>query len=267
MDRQQGFADVNGTRLYYEIAGAGAPLALIHGFTLDTRMWDDLFAPFAARHRVVRYDARGFGRSAPFDDAPYAHTDDLAALLTHLGIPHAAILGLSMGGNIAVDFALAHPAMTDALIPVDAVIGGHSWSEEWNAAAGPVWQTARGTSIDAGKQMWLDMPLFTPAREQPAVGARLAAMVADYSGRHWLGGDPHQNTDPHAIYRLGEITAPTLVVVGERDMPDFLVVADTLARRIPGARKVVLPGVGHMANMEAPERFNAAVLAFLADIR
>lgn len=263
---ERGFSEVNGTRLYYEVAGSGAPVVLIHGFTLDTRMWDDQFGPFAERHRVVRYDARGFGKSAPFGDVPYTHADDLAALLAHLDIPRAAIIGLSMGGRIAVNFALAHPAMTSALIPVDATLVGHRWSGEWGTAVGPVGRAARSTGIDAAKQLWLDVTLFTPAREQPAVGASLAAMVAGYSGRHWLGGDPEQNTEPADIDRLGDITAPTLVVVGERDMPDFHVIADTLAQRISGARKAVLPGVGHMANMEAPERFNAEVLRFLANL-
>ncbi len=266
MRSKQGFADVNGTRLAYEIAGDGPPVVLIHGFSLDSRMWDDQFAALAARHRVVRYDARGFGTSAPFGDTPYTHADDLAALLDHLGISRAAIIGLSMGGGIAVDFALAYPAMTSALIPVDATIDGHDWSAAWGTKIGPVWRTARNTGIDAAKQLWLDVALFTPAGEQPAVGVSLAAMVSDYSGQHWLGGDPQQSADPAAIDRLGAIAAPTLVVVGERDVADFLVVAETLAGRIPGARKVVLPGVGHMSNMEAPERFNAVVLDFLANV-
>jgi len=96
VDSEQGFGEVNGARLYDEVAGSGPPLALIHGFTLDTRMWDDQFATFAERHRVVRYDARGFGRSTPIGKAEYAHVDDLAALLRHLNMPRAAILGLSM---------------------------------------------------------------------------------------------------------------------------------------------------------------------------
>jgi pimeloyl-ACP methyl ester carboxylesterase len=186
MDVQQGFAEVNGTRLYYEVAGAGEPIVLIHGFTIDARMWDDQFAPFAAHHRVVRYDMRGFGRSAPMDNAPYAHTDDLAALLTHLTVTRAAIVGLSMGGGVAVDFALAYPAMTGALIPVDAALGGHRWSEAWNRQVGPIGKAARADGIDAAKMRWLGLPLFAPACEQPAVGARLAAMVADYSGAHWV---------------------------------------------------------------------------------
>lgn len=264
MKAQTGYAEINGTHLYYEVAGSGAPLALIHGFSLDARMWDSQFTAFSERYRVVRYDTRGFGRSAPFGAAEYAHADDLAALLGHLDMTRAAILGLSLGGGIAVDFALAYPDMTAALIAVDAMIGGHSWSATWDAHVGPVWKTARSTGIDAAKALWLALPLFAPAQEQPAVGTRLAAMVGDYSGAHWLGGDPQRGSDPPARERLGEISAPTLVILGERDVPDFQVMAETVAERVPGARKVILPGVGHMANMEAPERFNAEVLDFLA---
>lgn len=264
MDVQQGFTEVNGTRLYDEIAGSGMPLVLIHGFSVDTRMWDDQFIPLAERYRVVRYDLRGFGKSALPGDRPYAHADDLAALLAHLGIPRAAIVGLSMGGEVAIDFALAYPEMTRALVAVDAVVGGHRWSDAWSAQAGLVRHTARSAGIDAAKARWLDMPIFTPAREQPAVGARLARMVADYSGWHWVNRDPHRKSEPSAVDRLGEITAPTLVILGERDMPDFHAIADTIAERIPGARRVIIPGAGHMANMEAPERFNEAVLGFLA---
>jgi 3-oxoadipate enol-lactonase len=266
MNGRHGSAEVNGTRLTYETAGSGTPLVLIHGFTLDMRMWDDQFASFAERYRVVRYDARGFGTSAVPAVAPYTHADDLAALLDPLTIPSAAIIGLSMGGGIAIDFALAYPAMTRALIPVDPVVGGHRWSDAWSTETGPIWQTARGQGIDAAKAQWLNVPLFAPAREQPAVGARLAMMVTDYSGWHWVNRDPHRKNTPPAIERLGEITAPTFVVLGERDVPDFHVIADTIADRVADAEKIILPGVGHMANIEAPETFNTEVLDFLASI-
>lgn len=260
-----GFANVNGTRLYYETAGSGTPLILIHGFTLDARMWDDQFTRFAAHQHVIRYDLRGFGRSAPVGDMPYTHADDLAALLDHLNISRVAICGLSLGGEIAIDFTLASPDRVLALIAVDAVVGGHRWSEEWRARSGHVWKTARTEGVIAAKAVWLDMPIFTPAREQPAVATQLNQMVADYSGWHWTNRDPHRRSDPPAIERLRTIGAPTLVIVGERDTPDFRMIADHIAREVPGARKIVLSSVGHMANMEAPDQFNADVQDFLAD--
>jgi 3-oxoadipate enol-lactonase len=126
MDEQRGVAEVNGTRLYYEGAGSGHPLVLIHGFGLDTRMWDDQFDVFARHYRVVPYGMRGYGDSAPPADESYSHTDDLKALLEHLSIDRAHVLGQSRGGAVAIDFALAHPGATSALVLVDPVLAGHS---------------------------------------------------------------------------------------------------------------------------------------------
>jgi pimeloyl-ACP methyl ester carboxylesterase len=124
MQIQTGFAELNGTRLYYEVAGSGAALAFVHGFSLDTRMWDDQFEAFAERYRVVRYDARGFGKSALPGSEKYMHAADLKALLEQLGIDRASVVGLSMGGGIAIDFALTYPEATRALVLVDSTLGG-----------------------------------------------------------------------------------------------------------------------------------------------
>jgi pimeloyl-ACP methyl ester carboxylesterase len=246
------------------MAGSGHPLVLIHGFTLDTRMWDDQFEVFAERYQVLRYDLRGFGKSAVPTDAPYTHPDDLHALMTHLGIEHAYIVGLSLGGAVAVDFAVTYPEATDILIPVDAaLIGGYEWVEGRPSSA--VSAQAQQAGLQAAKTFWLQHPLFARAREQPAVAARLAAMVEDYSGWHLINEDPGRLLEPPAIQRLATITAPTLVIVGEQDVLDFHRVADIMVERIAGAKKVVMLGVGHMANMEDPERFNEIVLGFLLE--
>jgi 3-oxoadipate enol-lactonase len=267
MHTHTGFADVNGTRLYYEMAGSGHLLVLIHGFTLDTRMWDDQFEVFAERYQVLRYDLRGFGKSAVPTDTPYTHPDDLHALMTHLGIEHAYIVGLSLGGAVAVDFAVTYPEATDALIPVDAALfGGYEWTVDAHWDRLFVLAKAPEAGLQAAKTFWLQHPLFAPAREQPAVAARLAAMVEDYSGWHLVNEDPGHVLEPPAVQRLDTITVPTLAIVGERDVLDFHRVADIMVERIPGAKKIMMPGVGHMANMEDPERFNEIVLGFLAKI-
>ena len=121
------------TRLYYEVAGSGHPLVFIHGFTLDTRMWDDQFETFAREYQVVRYDRRGFGKSSLPVDEDYAHADDLAALLEHLGIDRAYVLGLSGGGASAIDFALTYPEAIDGLITVDTVLRGYQWTPRYGA--------------------------------------------------------------------------------------------------------------------------------------
>ncbi len=259
------FADVNGTRLYYEVAGSGHPLVLIHGFTLDTRMWDDQFEAFAESYEVIRYDMRGFGKSDVPSGETYAPADDLRALLEGLGMERAHVVGLSMGGGLAIDFALAYPEATDALIAVDSILGGYQW-REFGVTLASVFSAARESCVEAAKEVWLNSPLFAPAMEKRDVAARLRQMVSGYSGWHFVNENPVRPIDPAAIQRLGEILAPTLVVIGERDLPDFHTIADTLERSIPGARKAVLPGVGHMSNMEDPERFSETVLNFLAGL-
>src|SRR4051794_14763103 len=133
-----GFADVNGTRLFYAITGAGPPLTLIHGFSLDARMWDDQLAALAQRYRVLRYDARGFGRSAVPGSERYSHAEDLRALLEYLEIEHTALIGFSMGGGIAISVALAYPALVDALIVASSLLPGRRLSAELGAAFGAI---------------------------------------------------------------------------------------------------------------------------------
>lgn len=264
MQKQDGFADVNGTRLYYETTGSGHPLVLIHGFTLDTRMWDDQFDVFAEQYQVMRYDLRGFGKSALPTTAPYTHHDDLRALMEHLGITHAHIMGLSLGGAVAVDFAVSYPEATASLIPVDAaLIGGYEWIEGRPSAG--IREQAHHAGLEAAKTFWLNHPLFAPAQEKPTVAARLVQIVETYSGWHMVNDDPVRVPEPPAIERLGTLRMPTLIIVGERDLFDFRCVADIMEERIARAKKVVMPGVGHMSNMENPEQFNEVVLEFLAD--
>lgn len=260
MHIQSGIAEVNGTRLYYEVAGDGHPLVLIHGFSLDTRMWDDQFEVFARDYKVVRYDIRGYGKSAVPGKDGYYHADDLKALLVHLGIDRAHILGLSLGGAIALEFALAYPGMTHTLILVDSVLWGHNWSEESSKRDGALWAVG---NVEGARSLWLAHPLFAPAMQNSSVAPRLTQIVTDYSGWSWVNNDPGLLPDPVAAHRLSEIGAPTLIIMGEHDLPDYHAIADTLQEQIPNARTVILPAVGHMSNMEDPEGFNQAVLSFL----
>lgn len=256
------FVAVPDGRLYYEVTGTGPPVILLHGFSVDTRMWDAQVAPLAQAHTVIRYDRRGFGR-ASLPVAPYSHVADLQILLDQLQVTSAALIGLSRGGSVALDFTLAYPARVEKLVLVDSVLGGYRWSDELRALDQAVWETARTQGIAAGKAAWLAHPLFAPAFEQPAVGEHLRTMVNDYAGWHFVNRDLEQRPQPPAAQRLHDIHCPTLIVVGERDLPDFQRIADQLHAGIVGAQKVTLPGVGHMANMEAPTRFTEVVCTFL----
>ena len=262
MRHDGGFADVSGTRLFYESVGDGPALALLHGFSLDTRMWDEQVAALAPRRRVLRYDMRGFGRSAP-PSAPYSHAEDLRALLDHLGVESAAVAGLSMGGNVALEFALSYPARTSALILIDSMVGGIRWSPEVHAPMKAAWRAGREQGIEAARELWLAHPFFATALRRPAVAQRLRQMVGDYSGWHFVNRDPEQSLEPPVAEHLEQIAAPTLVIVGEEDVSDFRAMAELLARRIPRARLTTIPGAGHLAPLEAPAAVNEAIAGFL----
>lgn len=266
MNIERGFADVNGIRLYYEIAGSGEAVVLVHGFTLDTRMWDDQFTPLAQRFRVIRYDMRGFGKSAVPTDQAYSHVDDLKALLDRLDVHQAHLVGLSKGGAVALDFALTYPQHARSLVLIDTVLGGFHWSAEASARDGLVWQRAHEAGIPAARESWLTHPLFAPVQRQPAVAARLTQIINEYSGWHFVHHNPEQGVEPPAAQRLGELDMPVLAIIGEYDIPDFLQVTELVCQQLPQARKFIVPGVGHMANMEAPEAVTEAIWAFLTNL-
>jgi len=244
--------DRPGARLVYEVTGDGPAVVLIHGFGLDLRMWDPQLADLAARFRVVCYDCRGFGASGPLDPAvPYTHASDLVALLDHLDIGEAVLAGLSFGGRVALQTALAAPDRVRGLALLGSVLDGVPWDPESARGLEEVARRVQAGGVLAGREAWLAHPLFAAARSRPDLAAALAAMVAGYPGQHWLGQDPHRQTRP-PVEVLEGVTVPTLVAVGERDVPGFREMSAVLARRIPGAAYHVVAGAGHMINMEQP---------------
>jgi pimeloyl-ACP methyl ester carboxylesterase len=265
-----GFVRVAEPVIYYEVAGpkgsdetsgAGAPVVLIHGGQMDRRMWDPQFESWSRKFRVVRYDVRGYGRS-PTPTLPYSDVDDLLAVLDALAIPKAHLVGLSLGGRIAIDFTLAHPDRVASLVAVAAGMSGFdfsagNWPQQMRAAQ------ERGG--EAAAELWLEDPYMVPAMEHADLAPRIRELVLD-NARVWLQNPllPRRLTPP-AAKRLAEIRVPTLVVVGDRDVPDMQKVADQLAAEVKGARKVVVPGAGHIVSLEKPQEFDRAVLGFLAE--
>jgi 3-oxoadipate enol-lactonase len=250
--------------LYYEVTGAGEPVVLIHGFSLDRRMWEPQLARLAERHRVVRYDLRGHGESAAIA-GPYAGTDDLRELLDHLGLRSATLVGLSAGAQIALDFALSHPDRADRLVLAGPGVSGYVPRGSWDWMAG-VMEAVRAGDAARAAARWAETPLMAiPGR--PAADSLMRRMVT-HNARIWsYASNPERVLDPPAIGRLGEIRVPTLIVVGADDLPDILRVAELLRDGIAGSTRVVVPGAGHLVNLADPSTFNDAVAAFLGSPR
>lgn len=248
--------------LYFEEQGTGPALLLLHGHTLDRRMWEEHLPALSSRYRVITPDLPGHGKSGgPPDGEPWC--DALANLFSHLDVERAAVCGLSMGGAVAVSFALNHPARCAALIPVDSALYGHPLNS-WTGPK-PYVKQARSEGLRPALEAWLADPVFAPIRALPAA-ERLKAMIREYPGNDWLtipAYPPYPPGPAPESERLGQIKAPTLVLVGEHDLEDFQTIADRLAGSIPGARKRVIRGAGHLVPFEQPDLFRETLLTFL----
>ena len=271
----RGFAEVNGAKLYYEVTGAGHPLTLLHEGIADIRMYDDQFNAFAQRYRVVRFDIRGFGQSdLPPGDKPVALHEDLYALLAFLGIKKTYVLGMSMGGAIALDFTLAHPDMVDGLILVAPGVSGcdmASFEAEYQAIGEEIEEAVKRGDYERASELetriWVDGPERTPHQVDPGVRQRVYEMnLHNFRNMGAAEFPPSQELDPPAIARLGEVAVPTCLIIGDKDVREMLSIIDKLEQGIPGARKVVMRDVAHALNMEQPEEFNRIVLDFLGSL-
>ncbi|MBF6591039.1 MAG: alpha/beta hydrolase [Ktedonobacterales bacterium] len=261
------YAEVNGARLFYEVAGEGEPLVLLHAGVANLHMWDEQFPVFAQRYRVARYDLRGYGQSRAPAEQPYAPHEDLRALLDALDMPRAALVGCSIGGQTILDFALAYPDRAAALIPVGPGLSGYEPHSEEGKRFGAALEAAytRGdldTALDLATQMWIDGPSRSEDQVDPTMRAKARAMLAEALSLPDIG--PPQPLDPPALGRLGAIRAPTLIIVGEQDNPDIQEICHLLAEGIPGARLASIADAAHLPNMDHPDQFNQLVLDFLA---
>jgi len=263
---QTGFADVNNTRLYYEVAGTGHPLVLIHGGLVNRRLWDDQFAVFAQHYKVIRFDIRSFGDSAPItaETPPYSLEEDLYSLLKFLGIEKTYVLGLSMGGAMAIDFTLMYPEMVDALIPAAMGLSGFEGEEPWTEVDEALKRGDVAQAVELNLRMWTDGPLRTADQVDPDVREKVRVMTTrNFEHPEEENATQPRTLEPPAISRLSEIHVPTLIIIGDQDVLDILKIADILEKGIPGARIEVIHGTAHHLNMEKPQEFNRIVLDFL----
>ena len=245
------------TDLWYDESGSGPPLVLLHQGVVDSRIWEPVVPILAERHRVIRYDQRGFGRS-PMPEGPYSVADDLVSVLDATAVDRAALVGASRGGGIALTAAVEQPDRVAALVLLGSGLPGHrlevDWTPEqiarWEAAdAADDWETMAELDMEAWAPMGADDELRTMLVEN-AVGSN----------------SEHSTTDEPVADRVAAITAPTLVITGGRDVPAINEIGGVLARTIPEARHAVIEEADHMIPWRAAEELSHLVLDFLAQI-
>jgi 3-oxoadipate enol-lactonase len=247
------------TDLHYEVTGSGPAVCLVHSGVTDSRMWDRQVALLSPDYTVLRFDLRGFGDSPP-PEGPVSFVDDLHDLLDELRIDQTVLVGNSLGGRIALEYAVEHAERITKLVLVAAGLRDHDWSKEMRAfGAAEDDALARG-DVDAAVELNLETWAQPHVRELVRPMQRRAFEV------QLEGSDEGERPQgPPASSRLGELRTRTLVLVGDRDKQDFRALADRFAREIPRARLEVIKGAGHLPSLEQPEEFDRLLLEFLQD--
>ena len=245
--------DRDGVTLYYETHGSGPALLLTHGYSATSQMWRSQIDALSRDHTLILWDMRGHGQSdSPEDDAQYseAHTtQDMAALLDHLGFSTGVIGGLSLGGYMSLAFYADYRERVDGLLIIDT---------------GPGFK--KDSARDAWNQTAIDRAVAIERDGAAALEGRSAEQATsehkNVAGLAWAARGLLTQHTPRVIESLPGIEVPSIVVVGADDEP-FRVATDYMAAKIPGAQKVVIPDAGHAANMDQPEVFNEAITGFL----
>lgn len=263
-----GLAAINNALIYYELAGDGYPFVMIHAGVADNRQWNNEFAYFANRFRVLRYDMRGYGKSEPVE-GEFSNLQDLSALLDYLHLDQSIILmGCSMGGGLAMDYALTYPSKVKALIMVDSGPSGL----ELDIPSPTKFEEAE-KAYDTGDldlvaeietQIWFDGMGRTPTQVNQEM-RKLAYEMNHIALSHEATqlGKRLPNTQVLAVERLNELNIPVLVIVGAQDIPYMLAAADYMVEKTSSARKIIIEDAAHLPNMDHPDEFQRIVSTFL----
>ena len=258
--------EVPGGRIAYDVAGPaeGYPIVLIHEAIADRRMWDREFARLSQKHRVVRYDLRGYGGSLPAD-SDFSSVEDLAALVHHLKLQRPLLVGASMGGRIALDFEVAHPGVAGGLLLVSPGFSGMDYPmfPEGVFAADDKASKAAYDAFSSGK---LEEALehLRGLWGAALTGANLEffrTMVRENAPEVFLerSGQHERRSEPKASERFSTFRVPLVVLVGDRDNPAMPHVGRYLTTHVPNAQLRIVPGADHLLNLTAPQAFDAAV--------
>lgn len=254
------FVEVEGSKLYYEECGtATQTVVLIHDGVVDSEVWNDVWPEFCQNFHTIRYDRRGFGRS-PASDSWYFETEDLEILLHHLRVKQAVLVGSSHGGELSIDFTLAHPEMVQQLVLIGAVVSGMPYSQHFLDRGKEVFQLLDKGRVQDSIALWSkDKYLTAPGSE--AARKRLFNLLSA-NPQDLTHADHFLPTKP-ALYRLHEIRVPTLLLDGDSDIPDVHAHAGAIEAGVPNARRVIVEGVGHLMYLEKPAIVSRLVISFI----
>ena len=259
-----GYITVDGGKLFYEIAGEGEFIVLLHDGTIHRGIWNAQFPVLAKNYRVVRYDRRGYGKSSN-PQAPFSNIEDLNQLFSQLQIDKVIIFGMSAGGGLAIDFTLKYPEKVTGLILVGAVVSGYGYSTHMLTRGGRINSFAE---LFADPQKVIKYIGWEDPYEIYPENVKAKEKCFKLLEANPINVDPNKYTllkppDKPAANFLSEIKVPALVLVGEYDIPDVHAHSGVIEFGIPNAKREIISNSGHLIPLEQSEAFNASVSKFL----
>lgn len=263
-----GFVSSGNAQIYYETSGMGTPFVMIHAGVADHRQWNNEFDFFANNYQVLRYDMRGYGKSEPVE-SEFNPMNDLISVLNALDLQEPIILmGCSMGGGLAMDFALKYPTKVEALIMVGSGPSGLELDVPAPAKFADAEKAFEAGDLDLvaeiETQIWFDGTNRSPEQVDQTM-RKLAYEMDRLALAHEAKGLGKRlpNSESPAFDRLGELRIPVLIIVGVHDTPYILAAADYMIEKLPSAQIVRIEDAAHLPNMDHPDEFQKAVKGFL----
>jgi len=256
-----GYVKVDDGKLFYEVAGKGETIVLLHDGMVNLRIWDEQFPVLAKNYKVIRYDRRGYGKSSD-PQTKYSHIDDLNQVFIQLKIDKAIVFGMSSGGGLAINFALTYPEKVKGLVLVGAVVSGFGYTSHMTTRGGHLNPAEFSDPVKLRKYFIMDDP-YEIYSENLKAKEKVMTLLP------YLGRDNKVPTKPAAkvaIRSLSEIKAPALILVGEYDIPDVHAHAGAINAGIENSKREIISKSGHLIPIEQPELFMEAVTSFLAKI-
>jgi pimeloyl-ACP methyl ester carboxylesterase len=257
-----GYLEVPDGKLYYEVAGEGDWIVLVHDGNLHSVTWDEQFPVFSKNYKVVRYDRRGYGKST-YPEKPYSNIEDLAEVFRQLNIDKATLMGMSAGGGLVLDFTLEHPDKVTGLVLVGAVVSGYGYSDHMRTRGGNLDPELFSDPAKLADYMCHRDPYTFYEGNKEAKKRGYDYLMNNLQNYKMDKFNFLKGAKRAALPNLKEIKVPALIIVGEYDIPDCHAHAGAIETGIAGSKRVIINKSGHIVPLEQPAIFNDIVLTFL----
>ena len=260
------FATIRNARIYFEMSGTGKPLLLLHSGIADHRMWAGQCIEFSRHFQVIMPDFRGYGKS-PAPKESFRHSEDIHGLIQHLGFTSVNIAGCSLGGKTAIEMAIAYPETVGRLVLIAPGMVGYEYRDKETLAKDAILEglIASGRREEVA-DMLVDIWVVGLKRDRETVDSAARALVREMILDNYASvTDEFPETPPgfDVMSRLVEIRVPTLVMIGDSDLPDMQAISQLITDRIHGAKRQLIPNAAHLPNLENSMLFNQSVIDFL----